>query len=81
MLPTQIKSTTQNIFNQNYLEKRKLNEKMNHHKTLFVSGLKNNVNKAVIHRHFIGCTKVILKQCQTVSNLKYNIASSIIIVI
>lgn len=76
-----MQSTTQNIFNRNYLEKRKLNEKMNHHKTLFVSGLKTDVNKMVIRRHFIGCTKVILKQCQTVSNLKYSIASSITIAI
>ncbi len=81
----QIKSTRENIFNQNYLKKRKLDEKMDekrdHHKTLFVSGLKNDVNKTDIYRHFVGCTKVILKQCQTVSNLKYSITSSITLVI
>jgi RNA recognition motif-containing protein len=45
----------------------------NKKKSLFVSGLRNNVNENDIRKHFTGCKKVTIKQCRGTSHLKYGI--------
>ncbi len=70
-----IDTTTANINIRNNVKKRKINETTNRYKTLLVSGLRNDVNKTNLYHHFIGCTKVTLKQCQTSSSLKYSVLS------
>ena len=51
-------------------KKRQLNQVENHQKTLFVSGLRADVKKSDISRHFIGCVKVTLKRSQMASRLR-----------
>ncbi len=48
-----------------------INQTVNDRKTLFVSGLRSDVNKNDLRSYFIGCTKVTLKQCRARSHLKY----------
>ncbi len=72
--PIPIDTTTANIYTRNNVKKRKINEAVNRYKTLLVLGLRNDINKADLAHHFIGCTKVTLKQCQT-SPLKYSVLS------
>jgi len=47
------------------------NQRKNINNTLYVSGLRNDVCKKDLHRHFIGCTKVTMKQHQMPPYLKY----------
>jgi hypothetical protein len=71
--PIPMDTTAINIYTKKNVKKRKLNETANRYKTLLVLGLRNDVNKTDLHRHFIGCTNVTLKQCQTSSSLKYSV--------
>ena len=48
-----------------------MNQGTNNCQTLFVSGLKSDVNTETIRRHFASCIKVTLKQYRTTSQLKY----------
>jgi RNA recognition motif-containing protein len=47
------------------------NQKKNLNNTLYVSGLRNNVRKKDLHRHFVGCTKITMKRHQMPPYLKY----------
>ena len=47
------------------------NQKKNIHNTLYVSGLRNDICKKDLHRHFVGCTKVTMKRHQMPPYLKY----------
>lgn len=40
--------------------------------TLFISGMRNEVTKADICRHFVGCAKVTIKQSYLPPHLKYS---------
>ncbi len=47
------------------------NQRKNIRNTLYISGLRNEVCKKDLHRHFVGCTKVIMKRHQISPYLKY----------
>jgi RNA recognition motif-containing protein len=55
------------------INKQVISQKKNDFKTLYVSGLRNDVKKMDIRRHFTGCVKVTIKQHQTRQHLKYAI--------
>lgn len=62
---------TTSVSDQSYVNKEPiLNEKINNPRTLFVSGLRSNINKRDIYKHFFGCIKVTIKQYHTTSHLK-----------
>jgi len=49
---------------------QRFNRTVSHCKTLFVSGLKNDVSNNHIRNHFIGCVKVTIKQNRATPHLK-----------
>ncbi|CAF0761014.1 unnamed protein product [Adineta steineri] len=61
-----------NVTKQSCNKRQQLHEKLlDARKVLYVSGLRRDVTKHDIYTHFIGCSKVTLKEYHSVSHLKY----------
>ncbi len=52
-------------------KKQAINTTVNDCKTVFVSGLRSDVNTNDLRNYFTGCIKVTIKQCRARSHLKY----------
>ncbi len=52
-------------------KKRAINQAVNDRKTLFVSGLRSDVDTNALRSYFTGCIKVIIKQCRARPQLRY----------
>ncbi|CAF0926568.1 unnamed protein product [Adineta steineri] len=63
---------TETVSTQNHVRTSQMFDPAMHDpRILFVSGLKKDVNKNNIRRHFIGCLNVTIRQCRTILHLKY----------
>jgi len=52
-------------------EEEERNDRLKDRKVLFVSGLRNDINKTILRNYFRTCTRIILKANRRTSNVKY----------